>query len=71
MSLSKELNLKDDIASRITPFGNEVLEWRAILRRSEFLDHKEIDKVFNIYRDEIDPELQDISKILDKNENGT
>ena len=65
-SLSKELNLKDDTASRITPIGKEVLEWRAILRRSEFLEHKEVDKVFNIHGDEINPELRDISKMLGK-----
>ena len=62
--LSGELDISEETELRLTPIGNEVTEWRALLRYSGFLMHKNETDVFNIHGDVINPELASISNVL-------
>ena len=67
--LAEDLNIKEDTELRFTSIGNEVTEWRAQLRYSEFLLCKSTVDVFNIHGEVLNPELADISKVLSQRRN--
>ena len=62
--VAEDLNIKEDTELRFTSIGNEVTEWRAQLRYSEFLLCKSTVDVFNIHGEVLNPELADIAKVL-------
>ena len=67
--LAEDLNFKGDTESRFISIGNEVTEWRAQLRYSQFLLSKSAVDVFNIHGEVLNPELADIANVLSQKRN--
>lgn len=61
--LANELNIRDDTAIRFVPIGDEVTEWRSILRQSKFLSNEK-NELSNIHGEPLNDELVHISSIL-------
>lgn len=61
---SNLLDLKDDAGSRNIILGNEIIEWRAFLRHSKFLDHNDSSTVFNIYGEPISSNFLNLTEKL-------
>ena len=62
--VSNTLNFKDVTSSRIVLLGGEITEWRALLRHSEYLEHKNETYAFNIYGEILNSELINLSVTL-------
>ncbi|XP_057303732.1 uncharacterized protein LOC130641092 [Hydractinia symbiolongicarpus] len=61
---SNLLDLKDDAGSRNIILGNEIIEWRAFLRHSKFLDNNDSSTVFNIYGEPISSNFLNLTEKL-------
>ena len=64
-NVSKMLVLKDYSPTRNILISNELLEWRALLRHSKYLENKENGTVFNIYGQSMGDDMLNISKKLE------
>lgn len=63
---SKLLNVSDEPYQRNILLSNEILEWRSVLRHSKFLCNKDETHVFNIHGEVLNPELKNLSYILEQ-----
>ena len=61
---SSYLNLNEETQTRNVLLGDEILEWRAILRYSQLLVNSESETVFNIHGESLSDEMSQLNTVL-------
>ena len=63
-STSKFLDLCDENQLRLVLISGEILEWRAVLRYSRFLEHTDMQNVYDINGNVLNGQISNLSSLL-------